>query len=185
MKRILLIEDDRVDQLAILRLVKDQLLPYEIEVASSSQEGIEHLSDPTNNFDLLLLDYLLGDSTGIDILRNSQNKIPVVIITGKGNEDIAVEAMKLGAYDYIVKDIDRDYLTILPTRISMVFDRIEKDNELKILRSLLPICSSCKKIRGEGGQWEYVETYIEKHSNVQLTHGICDHCIEKLYPETI
>jgi len=54
---------------------------------------------------------------------------------------------------------------------------------IKTLHGLLPICSSCKKIRDDHGYWNQVETYIGAHSDVEFTHGLCPECIEKLYPD--
>ncbi len=54
---------------------------------------------------------------------------------------------------------------------------------VKILQGLLPICALCKKIRDDKGYWNSIESYIEKHSNAQFTHGLCDDCIEKFYGE--
>ena len=55
--------------------------------------------------------------------------------------------------------------------------------EVKILSGLLPICASCKKIRDDKGYWQTLEKYLQEHSDAQFTHGICDDCIDKLYPE--
>jgi PAS domain S-box-containing protein len=55
--------------------------------------------------------------------------------------------------------------------------------EVKQLSGLLPICSSCKKIRDDKGYWTQIETYIHKHSDAQFSHGICPECAKKLYPE--
>jgi PAS domain S-box-containing protein len=51
------------------------------------------------------------------------------------------------------------------------------------LRGLLPICSSCKKIRDDDGYWHQVEVYIRDHSDVDFSHGICPGCVKTLYPE--
>lgn len=60
---------------------------------------------------------------------------------------------------------------------------IEDISELAELRSLLPICSSCKKIRTEDNRWEGVETYIKRHlPESNLSHGLCPACAKKLYP---
>jgi two-component system, sensor histidine kinase len=56
-------------------------------------------------------------------------------------------------------------------------------NEVKTLGGLLPICSSCKKIRDDKGYWNQIETYIREHSDAEFSHGICPDCIIKLYPE--
>jgi len=56
-------------------------------------------------------------------------------------------------------------------------------NKVRLLRGLLPICASCKKIRTEKGYWETIEKYISKHSEAEFSHSICDECASKLYPE--
>ncbi|UYP46238.1 hypothetical protein NEF87_002523 [Candidatus Lokiarchaeum ossiferum] len=55
--------------------------------------------------------------------------------------------------------------------------------EIKKLKGLLPICSSCKKIRDEGGNWQLIESYIHDHSEAEFTHGMCPECIQKYYPD--
>jgi len=55
--------------------------------------------------------------------------------------------------------------------------------EVKTLSGLLPICSSCKKIRDDQGYWTQVETYITERSGVEFSHGICPDCLQKLYPD--
>jgi hypothetical protein len=55
-------------------------------------------------------------------------------------------------------------------------------DEVKQLRGLLPICSSCKRIRNDQGVWAQVEAYVRSHSDAQFTHGVCPECIRDLYP---
>jgi hypothetical protein len=54
---------------------------------------------------------------------------------------------------------------------------------LKHLEGLLPICSSCKKIRDDHGTWHILEAYISNHSEATFSHGLCSHCAHKLYPD--
>jgi PAS domain S-box-containing protein len=54
---------------------------------------------------------------------------------------------------------------------------------VRSLAGLLPICSSCKKIRDSRGQWNMLESYIEKHSQAHFTHSFCPECARRLYPE--
>jgi PAS domain S-box-containing protein len=56
-------------------------------------------------------------------------------------------------------------------------------DEIKLLRGLLPICASCKKIKDEQEKWQILEAYIQSHSEAKFTHGICPECMRKLYPE--
>ena len=75
--------------------------------------------------------------------------------------------------------------------LSMVISRLKETekklrealSQIKALSGLLPICSSCKKIRNDKGYWEQIETYIRSHSEVEFSHGICPECAKKLYPE--
>jgi PAS domain-containing protein len=55
--------------------------------------------------------------------------------------------------------------------------------DVKTLSGLVPICSSCKKIRDDRGYWRTVERYLSEHSDAQLTHGLCDDCLRRLYPD--
>jgi PAS domain S-box-containing protein len=57
------------------------------------------------------------------------------------------------------------------------------EEELKILRGILPLCSFCKKIRDDKGYWEQVDVYIHKHSEADISHGICPECVKKHYPD--
>jgi hypothetical protein len=54
-------------------------------------------------------------------------------------------------------------------------------DRVKVLRGLLPICSSCKKIRDDQGYWTQLETYIHLHSEADFTHGLCPDCAERLF----
>ncbi len=56
-------------------------------------------------------------------------------------------------------------------------------SNVKTLQGLLPICSSCKKIRNDRGYWEQMEMYISEHSEAEFSHSICPECAQKLYPE--
>jgi PAS domain S-box-containing protein len=56
-------------------------------------------------------------------------------------------------------------------------------SEVKNLSGMLPICSSCKKIRDDKGYWNQIEEYIRDHSEAEFTHSICQECADKLYPD--
>jgi len=54
---------------------------------------------------------------------------------------------------------------------------------VKTLTGMLPICAWCKKIRDDEGYWQKIEAYFKSHSDLDFTHGICNDCAKKLYPE--
>ncbi|HLA77374.1 MAG TPA: hypothetical protein VJU18_07340, partial [Vicinamibacteria bacterium] len=55
--------------------------------------------------------------------------------------------------------------------------------DTKVLRGLLPICSSCKKVRDDSGYWSQIESYIREHSEAEFSHGLCPGCMKELYPD--
>ena len=79
-----------------------------------------------------------------------------------------------------VPDLD-DYANLLersdrPISTTMAF--------VRLLSGLLPICSSCKRIRDDEGSWRQIEEYIGAHSEATFTHGICPECARRLYPRS-
>jgi len=118
--RILLIEDDELDQMAFKRHLKAENLPYEYVVVPSISEAQSVLSSET--FDIILTDFTLGDGTALDIL-DSVKDIPIVLTTGARDEDVAVKAWKAGAYDYLSKDFERNYLRAIPKTIENAIRR--------------------------------------------------------------
>jgi CheY-like chemotaxis protein len=103
--RILLCEDDT----DIAFLIKINILKSypeaEVFITKTKEETLQTLFDTKYDIDVILLDYLLVNSTGLEILEEIRQitEIPVIIITGQGSEEVAVNAMKMGASDYIVK----------------------------------------------------------------------------------
>ena len=55
--------------------------------------------------------------------------------------------------------------------------------KIALIEELIPICSYCKAIRNDAGFWSSVETFIKQHADVAFTHGVCDACVEKHFPE--
>lgn len=56
-------------------------------------------------------------------------------------------------------------------------------DEVKTLQGIIPICASCKSIRDDKGYWQKVESYIQNHSDAVFSHGLCQECIRKIYPD--
>jgi len=126
--KVLLIEDDKIDQIAFKRLVEDEHLPYDCTIAGSVSEANSILG--TNKFDIAIVDYLLGDGTAFDIF-DSIKDIPFIITTGAGDEGVAVRAMKAGASDYFIKDGERNYLKVLPATVENVIKHRKAEEKLK------------------------------------------------------
>lgn len=103
---VLITEDDT--NIANLERIYLEKEGFKVLTAKTGKEGLQLIRDG-NSPDLLIIDYILPDMSGVDFMQEVKklNKnIPSIIVTGGGNEKVAVTAMKLGAMDYIVKDAD-------------------------------------------------------------------------------
>jgi DNA-binding response OmpR family regulator len=90
----------------------------DVKVAATGKAAIDAFK--TSRFDLVTIDYQLPDMTGLDIARNfiaTAPDVPLVIITSRGNEGVAVEAIRLGVTNYIIKDSANSFLNLLPATV--------------------------------------------------------------------
>ncbi|RKH73693.1 response regulator [Corallococcus aberystwythensis] len=102
--RLLIVDDDEVDRLLVQRLLATTGLPVDVVEATSGSEALEHLK--ARAFDVILLDFFLPGEDGFGVLRelgSQGSRAPIVVLTGQGSEQTAVELMKAGASDYIAK----------------------------------------------------------------------------------
>ena len=127
-KKLLFIEDDVIDQKAFKRFTDQGEFPYDFDISSSVKEAKKSLK--SKKYDVVVADYSLGDGTAFDVLKILEN-IPMVIITGTGDEEIAVKAMKLGAYDYLIKDMEGNYLKLLPISVENAINRFHAEQKLQ------------------------------------------------------
>jgi CheY-like chemotaxis protein len=112
--KVLLIEDNKLDRMAFERFVYNQKLQYDYTAARSISEAKEILK--SEHFDIIVSDYSLGDGTALDIL-NSVKDIPIILITATEDEQVPINARSAGTYDYLPKDLDRNYLKAIPKTI--------------------------------------------------------------------
>ena len=129
---ILIVEDDEASRLGLFEFIK--LEGYAVFEADSVSAALNILNS-NNNIDIIITDLKLPDGTGLDLLRNiKEDKIQsseVVITTGFSSVKSAVEAIKLGAYDYITKPINLDELGLIIKRIISNKRLIDEINILK------------------------------------------------------
>jgi|GEM_PF-1346106 len=125
--RLLLVEDSPQHQQLIQdALMRSTLMKMNITTAGSGEEGLELLEK--NQYDVILLNYSLPHMNGLEFLWNMRKRelnIPTIMITGHGNEQVAVQAMKMGISDYVNKD--GDYLN----KLDMIIQRALERHELK------------------------------------------------------
>jgi PAS domain S-box-containing protein len=319
--RVLHIDDNPNDRELVARELRAEI--SEITIIEAGDPGALNEIMRAGGFDLVITDYQLHWTDGLQILaalKTAFPSVPLIMFTGTGNEEVAVEAMKAGVQDYILKasryfprlraavrqalekaqqgyrltsaearykelfdtvpvglfrstpkgeilDANQAFLEMTgmgsfdqlahtsfselhpdPIDFAVWRDKLERDgavtcvesrfrgsdgspvwveihakalrdpatrqiyyegsvenisqrkgvelereqlieelrqalSRVRSLAGLLPICSSCKKIRDTGGQWNMLESYIENHSQAHFTHSFCPDCARRLYPE--
>jgi DNA-binding NarL/FixJ family response regulator len=195
--KVLLVEDNPAEA----RLLREALLEagrrkVEVEHAERLKEALDRIR--SHRFDALLLDLSLPDSQGLDTLARAQAEAPfqaIVVLTGNDDEKVAIEAVRMGAQDYLFKGDTHGQLLLRAIYYAIERKRAMAEreqliqklqgalNQVKQLSGLLPICASCKSIRDDQGYWQQLEKYMDEHSDVKFTHGLCPVCARKLYPE--
>lgn len=111
MTRILIIEDEEPIRRVLARILSEENNNYELSEAEDGKQGLSLLEK--NHFDLVLCDIKMPKMDGIEVLQKAKSKkigAPFIMLTGHGNVETAVEAMKLGAYDFISKPPDLNRL---------------------------------------------------------------------------
>ena len=109
MSKLLVIDDDRT----VRRLVEKSFEPADLTVlaAENAESGMESLN--AQHPDVVLLDIMLPDKSGIELVKEIKAfdaRLPVIFITGSNDSDVAIEAMKLGAYEYLLKPLDMQHV---------------------------------------------------------------------------
>ena len=200
---LLLVEDEPAHAAAIQHAFETGGAETQIEVVRTLEEFRGHSAGHPP--DLALLDLNLPDGKAVEVLTRppEAGPFPIIVMTSYGNEQLAVQAIKSGALDYVVKSPEsfaemphtvaralREWTLLTERREAVAAQKRliaqleEALSKVKTLSGLLPICSGCNKIRDDHGYWSQVEGYIQEHTDAQFTHGLCPDCIRKYFPES-
>src|SRR5215471_12158286 len=154
--RILLVEDSEHDAVAFHRAFRKASALCDIALCERAEEALARLYAQAASFDLVVADYKLPGMSGLELyseLRTSNIPIPLVLLTGAGAEYLAVEALKAGVDDYIIKDASQGYIDLLPIVLPEVVQRYrarleheriqnalsEREAQLRLVTDALPV----------------------------------------------
>jgi DNA-binding NtrC family response regulator len=196
--RLLIVEDEAAHVAAIRRAFENGEDQTHIDAVGTLREFRQRSAGPPP--DLALLDLNLPDGRAVEVLCRppESGPFPIMVMTSYGNEQVAVEAIKAGALDYVVKSAEafatmpraveralREWKLLTERREAVAAQQRlitqlgEALANVKTLSGLLPICSACKKIRDDQGYWSQVEGFIQEHTDARFTHSYCPDCAKK------
>jgi sigma-B regulation protein RsbU (phosphoserine phosphatase) len=194
--QVLIAEDDRVTGEILARTL--QRWSYETTLVGDGSQAWNMLRAATLPT-LAILDWMMPEMDGPDVCRRVRAELPdanmyLLLVTARESRGDVVAGLDAGADDYIIKPFDPEELrarVAVGIRVLGLQQKLaERVAELqsaltnvKQLRGLLPICSYCKRIRGDDQYWTQVEGYIAQHSDAQFSHGICPTCFEAVSAE--
>jgi PleD family two-component response regulator len=186
------------DHPATRKLIQNVLKEYNILLASNGQEALTVLEENPDTA-LVLLDIIMPQMNGYEVCKKikenpATSNVAVIFLTIMGEEHDEEQGFMAGVNDYIIKPISRIRLQArIKNQLQLISQKelLNQKNqelqqalkEIKVLSGILPICSFCKKIRSDSGEWQKIESYIRNNSDANFSHSVCPECMQEHYPE--
>ncbi|OKY75361.1 MAG: hypothetical protein BM485_08830 [Desulfobulbaceae bacterium DB1] len=180
-KRILIVDDEPIVLKSLQWGLTEQ--GYAVECAESGEQGLEMLE--RDSYHLLISDLLMEGIDGIELIKKARALYPdmaVCLLTGYADLSSAIEALRLGADDYLMKPCE---LTELFLRVERALAREDLRKKIRYFENILPVCAVCKKIRDDTGKepgegdWVSLEDYLRRKTGVEISRVQCDQCGKK------
>jgi sigma-B regulation protein RsbU (phosphoserine phosphatase) len=197
---ILYVEDEALTRAVFARILGRKV--RNLFQAENGEEGLELFKK--HRPDIVISDVKMPVMDGIEMsrkIKSLDSNVKIILTTAHSDASVLLNSIDAGIDKYILKPVDVDVLFSAMencARTVMLERKIQEQNKekdelisrlqdaldnIKKLSGLLPICSSCKKIRDDKGYWNQIEQYIAEHSEAEFSHGICPDCVRKLYPQ--
>jgi CheY-like chemotaxis protein len=195
---VLIADDDRIAAAVLSRTL--QQWNYDVAVVADGAEAWSHLQAQSKGAPTLaILDWMMPHLDGVEVCRRVRRELPLanlylMLLTSLESRSDIVAGLDAGADDYLVKPCDPGELRArvnVGARVLTLQERLadhvgelrEALASVKHLHGLLPICTYCKRIRGDDQYWTQVESYVSARSDAQFSHAICPPCAQKLNQE--
>ena len=182
---ILLVDDDPLILEGIGSAL--ELNGYQVLRASNGEMALDRLGEKV--FDLVITELVMETGDGLQVLKSAKKlnpNLPVIILTGYGDLNSAIMALRHRADDYLLKPCEFQELMF---RVKSCIGKQGLNRKFKLYQKLLPMCCVCKKARNDAGKksgtgdWVEIETYIHKITDLEVTSGYCPECAQKLMAE--
>jgi DNA-binding response OmpR family regulator len=186
-QRVLVVDDD----MDFREIVARKLERRGLEVRSVGDVEAALIACLDQKPDLVVMDVWMPGRSGIQACRVFREHpatadVPIILMSGQWRDEAQLyRALEAGATDVLAKEQSGVELLArvkAALRLGRVRQELEcKERQIEEYKRFLAICASCKQIRTGEGEWERVETYIRRMGGLELTHGICPTCRDRLY----
>jgi len=176
--KVLLVEDD-----AVSRRIFQRNLTQQGHSVLQACDGVEAWSILQNEpVRIVVSDWMMPRMDGLQLCRHLRERTDTnytyfIMLTARQGDENYREAMAAGVDDFLTKPLDREELEI---RLNVAERIIGYATQVRQLKSLLPICMYCHKIRDDHDYWEKIEAYIYEHTGTDFSHSICPQCFETI-----
>lgn len=188
--RVLIVEDEQIIALDLAQTLED--LGYRVAgVASRGDEAV--VLAQSRQPDLVLMDiHLTGPTDGVTAAEKirSTSGLPVVFITAFDDAKTIGRAKFTEPYGYLIKPFDTRELRVV-IEMALYHHRMQREreeltrqlrdalHEISTLKDLLRMCSYCRRVADDEGQWHSVEAFLQQRTGTTVSHGICPDCLAK------
>ena len=185
MNKILVVDDE----VKVCELIKRYLETkmYSVITSNNGEDALEKVK--IEKPDVILLDLRMPGMNGIEVLKKVKKinqETMVIIHTAHGDIEPAIDAIRLGVSDFVLKSCNLDELH---WRVLRCIEKLELQRKIKLYEKILPVCCVCKKIRDDtgkepgAGKWMAMETYMSEKANIDISHSYCPECLKTTLEE--
>lgn len=186
---ILYLEDNPGDATRVANKLHESGLAFNLQRVQTREAFLSGLEPPP---DVILSDHGLPSFDGLTAFATVREKcpeVPFIFVTDALTREMEIEKLLGGAADYVRKS-ELDYLPVAMQHALREAKewRVRKQRAQEFFVSpsqaetrLLPICSSCKKIRNKHNKWQTLEMYFLETLSIRFTHGVCPDCYPKFF----
>ena len=194
--RVLVADDEPTGATILARSLERWGL--EVVVAHDGEEAWR-IIDQDGGIAMAILDWMMPGADGPELCRRIRQDerhahMHVILLTTRDSHADVVAGLDAGADDYLIKPFNPEELRArvhVGIRVLTLQDRLADRvaelqaalSKVKQLSGLLPICSYCKRIRGDENYWQKVESYLSEHTDAKFSHGICPQCYKTVLAE--
>jgi PleD family two-component response regulator len=176
--KIIIAEDDPVSLARVTALLLS--LGHDPVSCENGREAWETFDKEPSR--LIISDWMMPGMDGLELCKKVREREKTeytffILVTGEHTTDNDYDyAIRAGVDDFMLKPIDRG---IIWRRLRVAERILKYTTEIRQLKTLIPICMYCKKIRDDSDYWEQMENYIHEHTGSDFSHGICPECYDK------